>query len=235
MAIALEIAWTSATIAANVANTGFTINMVGGGAELIWIPFIVDTSNSCTGGTLASHANLSPGASFTATVANGYVMGVAWGIYAGPSGNQTFTLTYNGGNSGTTGGKIQTGVFTGYGAVSASAPNANASGSASPAAVTLSGVNAGDAVVALMSNVGAHNWSAGSGYTLVFNTSAWSGNVTGLEATTGLSEPGGSPIIQASFPSGPSNWNMMAATIRGPTPPATGSLVYSQRKVLYFI
>jgi hypothetical protein len=222
MSFAQEGSWASATIAGNAAATTITPTFLGGGAELLIVPLIIDVSSGgAVGASIANHANFTSGAPYIAAVANNELMVFCWGKWVGPAQSPSLTIAYTSGNAGPNGGKVQSGVFTGYATniINSPGPSFNASGGSSPAAVTLTSVATGSLVVALMNNTGAHSFTAGSGYTLAFNTSAWAGNVTGLEYTTGLSEPGGNPIVQASF-SPNANWSMMAVAFPADLAPA---------------
>lgn len=236
MAFVQENAWNSTSIAANVASTTTSVACNGSGFELVVFIVTVDTSNSCTGVSNGGHANFTPGATYTGLSAAGVLNVVLWGIYTGVAGSPSFTLTYTGGNSGTNGGKLAVNSFTGAATniIASPGPSASATNTSATASVSLSGVSAGSLSLAVASDSGAHTFTAGSGYTLIFNTSAWGGNITGYVNTTGLSEAGGSPTINMTLTS--STWNMLGVNFPAqPSVAAAGSLVYSQRKVLYFI
>lgn len=221
MAFAQEGSWNSASIAGNVASTATApVTFVGGGAELLICPLIIDNSNLCTGATI-SGPHLTPGPTYVGLSANGVLMALVWGTYNGPAGSPTLTISYTGGNSGTNGGKIAAGLFTGYTPGIIASPGASGTGSGNSASAALSPASIpclpGDLVIAWANNNAAHNFMVGAGYSLIFNTSAWAGNISGYEQTTGLSEPSGNASPSFSLTS--SAWNMMAVDFPGATQP----------------
>jgi hypothetical protein len=231
MSFAQEGSWTSQTVTTNAAATTVVPTFLGGGAELLIVPLTIDTSNGCTGATIA-HTNLTPGATYVGLSANGYLNLLAWGTWNGAASSPSIAVSYTGGNTGATGGKAAVGVFTGYdpNIIASPGPFGTGNGTSTSASCNVGGVRAGSLIVAWANNTGAKTFSAGSGYTLIFNTSPWSGNVTGYEQTTGLSEPGGTTTVSMTLAS--AAWNMMAVAFPAPLvtqatpPPLAGRCTY---------
>jgi hypothetical protein len=214
-----EVAWNNSTIGGGNASQGLTGGFVGGGAELIVVMVDITTDAGCTGAHLGAHANLTVGTSYIGTVANGVLQVCCWGTWNGGATNPTITVVFDGGNAGANGGKLTWSIYTGYASNIIASPGPSAMGTATSTspAVSVTGVAAGSLIVAC-GDSNNQNFTAGAGYTLQFNTSAWSSHITAIEQTTGLSEPGGTANVSWTLGSSVI-WSMLAVAF-----PGTGAL-----------
>lgn len=219
------------SVPGNVASSIVNPPFQGGGAELLVVFGCIDVSNSCTGAHFSAHANLttSPFNTITSTATNGVTIFCMLATWNGPAQSPSIGVVYDGGNSGTNGGKLATAIFTGYNPsiLTTGTSSQFTTATSGTASATLVGINPGDLVVAMQDNSGNVVFTPGAGYSSVGTTSVWFTNHrTTTISTTSLSEPGPTATPSSTLTS--SLWTMLAVQLPGQgigSPLLTGAIL----------